>query len=291
MSIDSLPYVLIQEFAHHMDDETRCKFMTSCKKIHGILDSEMFYKRKCLSTFGQRFRLNINPIYNMAENISWKTKYRLSRHFPLDIHYSRENPENCEEEICPNEGLKVEKTIKDAFLNAKTVEPFITCNLDAVKLAHAKFLMSGLEYFEIKLFKNTIEENIPTAIGISVDLKNSRSCLGWSADSYGYHSDDGTIRHDIACVENIEDYKQWIYSTNDTVGMGLDWDRQIVFATLNGKLICKRLNLIFARFFPSISIGMFSDSVLANFGDTDFMFDISDLAKNPDKYYSRFDKF
>lgn len=271
-----LPYVLIQEIAHHLDDETLVAFERVDKKIGKIINCNMFYKKKC-SSF--RFQLNINPIYTTDETISWKNKYILSKYFPTVMHYKKEK--NIIET-----GLVVENPFFGRKFNIKSVEPFITCN---EKFKNMDFFKKGLEYFEILLLKNTLSFNTSTVIGLSSQLIKKQQYLGWAINSIGFHSDDGTIQdgdNDLVDMNIVASNDKWIYTTGDTVGVGIDWDRKLVFVTRNGILLYSTNIVKDYTLYPSVTIGHPSNSVQINFGDKPFMFNISDFALNPENYFS-----
>ena len=66
---NNLPYVIIQEFGHYLDDSSLLKFTMSCKKVSKAINSDMFYKKRCLSVFESTLLK-----YNVTEE-SWKAKY------------------------------------------------------------------------------------------------------------------------------------------------------------------------------------------------------------------------
>lgn len=80
--------------------------------------------------------------------------------------------------------------------------------------------------------------------------------------------------------------KGWEYTTNDVVGMGVDWNREIFFATLNGKfLVAEHFSQIHVLY-PTISIMEEGDIVAPNLGDSPFVFDIVKFKKFPHEFHT-----
>ncbi|KAJ2980175.1 hypothetical protein NUW58_g7020 [Xylaria curta] len=126
-----------------------------------------------------------------------------------------------------------------------------------------KPLPAGLDayYFEVSVKKLEAEnENPLMAIGFCTLDGASIQYPGWgatsapSAVSWGYHSDDGSLRHG---TENDADPKMntdWKYKSGDTVGCGVDYNKEEIWFTKNGKRIEYSFSKVQGRLFPVLGL-------------------------------------
>jgi Ran-binding protein 9/10 len=104
------------------------------------------------------------------------------------------------------------------------------------------------------------------------------SLPGWESDSWGYYGDDGTICHDY----QFERYGP-TFSTGDVIGCCIDFQKRLVFYTINGQLLDAAFrNISFDDFcksgnsdvYPTIGLSSSGEHVHVNFGKNPFVFDI-----------------
>ena len=112
--------------------------------------------------------------------------------------------------------------------------------------------------------------NVSIGFGSSVtDLKNT--ILGWSNESIGYNSFDGSI-----CCWGLKDKNYNIFGVGDTVGAGVIYEKQNTYSfffTLNGKLHSKFNNIfIINKIIPMIGLNC-NTCVSVNFNTDIFMYD------------------
>jgi hypothetical protein len=94
-------------------------------------------------------------------------------------------------------------------------------------------------YFELKILADLV-----AAIGlVSKSPSMRRYMIGWKDKSYdlysvGYHSDDGTIRQNQGYVG--QKFPQLECTINDTMGVCIDYEQNVVFFTRNGVRITER---------------------------------------------------
>lgn len=140
-----------------------------------------------------------------------------------------------------------------------------------------KKITSNVFYYELTIDKKPFrspwkDQSISIGYGkVTTQLKNNH--VGWSANTIGYHSDDGKIfcENSINCVLPV-------YSYGDTVGAGIIYISKFeykFFFTLNGKMLpFTRIAIIKERLSAMISIDH-PASVLVNFGQRNFLYDFS----------------
>lgn len=73
------------------------------------------------------------------------------------------------------------------------------------------------------------------AVGLSTnDFSLHTRMVGWDSYSYGYHGDDGGVFHDTGHM--LREYGPR-FGAGDTVGCGIDYHRNVIFFTLNGRFL------------------------------------------------------
>lgn len=135
----------------------------------------------------------------------------------------------------------------------------------------------GIYYFEILI------DNIGTSsIGIGIVSKNN-SCKdhvpGLELNSIGYHSNNGYI----FIGDSINRKYGQKYTSGDYIGCCLNFIDGVVFFTLNGKKLdellfenMKKQVNINSSFFPAIGMSGLNQEIIANFGETEFCFNINE---------------
>lgn len=78
--------------------------------------------------------------------------------------------------------------------------------------------------------------SVAFAIGLTGEYTNQVQALpGWNIWSVGYHSDNGGIyEHSSSRRATIK-----TYGTGQTVGCGIDYEREEYFFTCDGEIVCK----------------------------------------------------
>lgn len=107
---------------------------------------------------------------------------------------------------------------------------------------------------------------------------------GWRKGSWGYHGDDGKSYDGAGFVKEYGP----TFTTGDTVGCCIDFQRQIVFYTKNGeRLDVAFTNLMFDgmderekdNIYPTVGLHSIGELVHINFGKESFMFDIIEYCR------------
>ena len=100
---------------------------------------------------------------------------------------------------------------------------------------------------------------------------------GWDKNSYGYHGDDGTIRHDndgtIRAAGSIRTYGP-TFTTGDVIGCCFNLVEKQIFFTKNGKKLDIDIKEVTSTtLFPTLGMRSPGEMVEANFGQSEFIFD------------------
>ncbi|CAI2171850.1 8375_t:CDS:2 [Funneliformis geosporum] len=99
--------------------------------------------------------------------------------------------------------------------------------------------------------------------------------IGWDYNSYGYHGDDGK-----KFTSHIAGRKYGpLFTTGDTIGVGINFLNRTIFFTKNGIHLGKCLLKKCDNLYPMIGMESIRESVEINFGQKQFSFDIYEYAK------------
>ncbi|PKA65066.1 E3 ubiquitin-protein ligase RKP [Apostasia shenzhenica] len=123
-------------------------------------------------------------------------------------------------------------------------------------------------YFEMTV-KNAGQKG-QVAIGFTTKEFNLRRQPGWEANSCGYHGDDGYLYHGQGKGEPFGP----TYTSDDTVGAGINYASQEFFFTKNGELVGTVCKDIKGDLYPTIAVHGPNEEVTVNFGKQPFRFDI-----------------
>ncbi|KZT58536.1 SPRY-domain-containing protein [Calocera cornea HHB12733] len=146
---------------------------------------------------------------------------------------------------------------------------------------------TGVYYYEVEVLDKGLNGYI--SIGVcKADMPLGR-LPGWEDGSWGYHGDDG---HAFTGTQTDTDYGPK-FTSGDVVGCGVDYTTGTAFYTKNGLLIGNPLDTpkprhrahalpgpvfshlpAFGPLYPCVGLRSPNESVRANFGQTDFRFDI-----------------
>eukprot|EP01091_Cochliopodium_minus_P009608 TRINITY_DN2398_c0_g1_i1.p1 TRINITY_DN2398_c0_g1~~TRINITY_DN2398_c0_g1_i1.p1 ORF type:complete len:324 (-),score=83.47 TRINITY_DN2398_c0_g1_i1:7-978(-) len=279
--IEDLPSFIVMEICRDLSDRDLTSFTLSSKRNYKIIHHNAFLKTRIITRYDVVKRNNKGNFLNIKEDeMDWKRKYALIKMTPSYMIYK-----DCFHKI--KLGLEFSNQFEEKYLDAKSDKPFLSTNPMIKKLfgreIHDKIYFKGVDYFEVKV-KSVIN---CIAVGIGDDFFDGNNRLvGWNVNTLGYHSDDGTLR-------NYEDgYCNTLktYESGDVVGFGVDWDRDIFFATKNGEMVGIRK---FAMrkdiaYYPTISSSAHNEQLSVNLGREPFLFDLENYTCDPynkDYYY------
>ncbi|CAN0383653.1 unnamed protein product, partial [Discosporangium mesarthrocarpum] len=95
---------------------------------------------------------------------------------------------------------------------------------------------------------------------------------GTDACSYGFRGDDGKVYRDSPCGRDFAPN----FSTDDTVGLGVNFATREIFLTLNGCLLGVAFRSVSnsGLLYPCVSLHSPGESVRLNFGRDPFTFDL-----------------
>ncbi|QYT02972.1 Protein SSH4 [Trichoderma simmonsii] len=132
-------------------------------------------------------------------------------------------------------------------------------------------LDESYSYFELTILESVQSENagrVIFAIGLTGEFTNQVQALpGWNIWSIGYHSDDGGIFEN----ESSRRATTKTYGTGQTVGCGIDYERNEYFFTCDGEIVFRKSStLIFRKLYPCIGHKAEAGRVRVNFGKENF---------------------
>lgn len=158
-------------------------------------------------------------------------------------------------------------------------------------------ITSNVYYYEVTILnKQNMTPWIGECVSIGFGHKNTSfySHVGWSSESVGFHSDDGTIRYNE--TGQVSKVHSGVWQPNDVAGAGIIYVGKNAikpFFTINGKLIYMMGKTIEMKFpyFPMIGYDH-SHSIEINFSTKPFVYDIKKLIlKNSDNVISTDNSF
>ncbi|KAI0554741.1 ankyrin repeat-containing domain protein [Xylaria curta] len=126
-----------------------------------------------------------------------------------------------------------------------------------------KPLPAGLDvyYFEVTIKKlGGSVESPRMAIGFCTLDGAELKYPGWyvrnapSAVSWGYHSDNGSLRHSANFDADAERNDIWRYGRGDTIGCGVDYNKEEIWFTRNGKKLEYVFSNVKGRLFPVLGL-------------------------------------
>jgi len=139
----------------------------------------------------------------------------------------------------------------------------------------SRLIQSNIFYYEITLNNEYIRDswdNECMSIGFGTKNINYKSQVGWSQNSWGFHSDDGKY---VNKNNQINFGPPW--KTGDIVGTGLIYESPNVyklFLTINGIFINEEIDISSVDYiYPIIGFDL-SKPIKVNWGTEEFMFDL-----------------
>ncbi|KAI0195215.1 hypothetical protein EV127DRAFT_404755 [Xylaria flabelliformis] len=161
-----------------------------------------------------------------------------------------------------SQDAKVSVSENGLYINYK-VDTKTSMQNGAFSISTEKPLPAGLDvyYFEVIIKKLEVSRESPCmAIGFCTLDGAEITYPGWyvtnapSAVSWGYHSDDGGLRHSASTNVNGEMNVAWRYGPGDTVGCGVDYNKEEIWFTRNGKKIEYVFSNVKGRLFPVLGL-------------------------------------
>lgn len=128
-------------------------------------------------------------------------------------------------------------------------------------------------YFEIHVKNAGARGQI--AIGFTNHTFKMRRQPGWEANSYGYHGDDGNLYRGPGTGEAFGP----TFTTNDTVGAGINYASQEFFFTKNGAVVGGVYKEIKGPLFPTVAVHSQNEEIEVNFGQREFAFDLKEYER------------
>ncbi|KAI7879068.1 SPla/RYanodine receptor [Lichtheimia hyalospora FSU 10163] len=117
-------------------------------------------------------------------------------------------------------------------------------------------------------------------VGVCSDQADLEQLPGWGTDTWGYHGDDGRA-FDGNSGNGLGLPFASTYTAMDVIGCGIDMQHRDIFYTKNGHFIGKAFQGIRSGIdlHPCIGLNSPGESVIVNFGNQPFLFDIEKYIK------------
>uniref|UniRef100_A0A6M2FCP4 B30.2/SPRY domain-containing protein n=1 Tax=Populus davidiana TaxID=266767 RepID=A0A6M2FCP4_9ROSI len=128
-------------------------------------------------------------------------------------------------------------------------------------------------YFEI--FVKNAGAKGQIAIGFTNQGFKMRRQPGWETNSCGYHGDDGNLYSGHGKGETFGP----TFTTNDTVGAGINYAAQEFFFTKNGAVVGGVYKEIKGPLFPTVAVHSQNEEIEVNFGQREFAFDLKEYER------------
>ncbi|KAJ6952475.1 ran-binding protein M [Populus alba x Populus x berolinensis] len=128
-------------------------------------------------------------------------------------------------------------------------------------------------YFEI--FVKNAGAKGQIAIGFTNQGFKMRRQPGWETNSCGYHGDDGNLYNGLGKGETFGP----TFTTNDTVGAGINYASQEFFFTKNGAVVGGVYKDIKGPLFPTVAVHSQNEEIEVNFGQREFAFDLKEYER------------
>ncbi|XP_002739300.1 ran-binding protein 9 [Saccoglossus kowalevskii] len=143
----------------------------------------------------------------------------------------------------------------------------------SVRATHPIPAACGLYYFEVKIVSKGRDGYM--GIGLSAQGVNNNRLPGWDKHSYGYHGDDG---HSFCSSGTGQPYGP-TFTTGDVIGCGVNLIDNTCFYTKNGHNLGIAFTDLPPNLYPTVGLQTPGEVVDANFGQSPFVFDITDMMK------------
>nr|POE59283.1 ran-binding protein 9 [Quercus suber] len=133
----------------------------------------------------------------------------------------------------------------------------------------------GLYYYEVTVLTRGKEGGL--AVGFSTRSAQLNRLPGWEAESWAYHSDDGSSFTGASTGKTYGPE----YGSQDVIGCGVNFKTGNAFFTKNGVFLGNAFTGIKSdHIYPSVGIKKAGEQLRVNFGRTPFVFDIDQHMEN-----------
>jgi len=127
-------------------------------------------------------------------------------------------------------------------------------------------------YFEISITQLHTKGVI--SIGFAKeDFPKSTALVGWNPNSFGIHSDDGSLFSESGSQAKVKDYSP-LFGAGDTIGCGITKSGEVYF-TINGQKLPKAVPVKIqdGEYYPTVAVDYPNTSFEANFGSSPFLYE------------------
>lgn len=131
----------------------------------------------------------------------------------------------------------------------------------------------AIYYFEVKVISKGRDGYM--GIGLSTFSVNLNRLPGWDKNSYGYHGDDG---NSFCCSGTGQPYGP-TFTTGDIIGCCVNLIDGSCFYTKNGVNLGIAFRDLPPNLYPTVGLQTPGEIIEANFGQSPFVFNISDYVK------------
>jgi hypothetical protein len=132
---------------------------------------------------------------------------------------------------------------------------------------------AGVGYFEVKIINPGSGGSV--SVGLTSRNWTSNRHPGSDSNSYGYLGNEGRKSHNTRC----EPYGSK-FCKEDIVGCGYNFDRRVIFWTLNGKYLGDAYSKVtHGTFYPTVGLHSPGAAVQFNFGEKPFYYNLKAYEK------------
>lgn len=136
-------------------------------------------------------------------------------------------------------------------------------------------------YFEVFVKNAGSKETI--TLGFTSKITRLDKTMNWYSGLFGYRAKDGFRLRDGPKGESYAPS----YTTTDTIGAGVDFQRMEIFFTKNGEYLDVAFKDVPGFLYPTIGLHSPGEHVLVNFGSKPFMFDIEKYVSKREREMTR----
>ncbi|CAO3638188.1 unnamed protein product [Cunninghamella blakesleeana] len=297
----SCPYYLLNTTYHALIDE---QYDLYCRKTLNKLSANSITTTNTTNN-NKNNNTNNNDIYTPSTSTpSIHTRLLDNNNNNLD-NYNNNNNINNNDKIKTNKRIKLSLDPHDSF-SAKliTVDLRLPTTWNLLKDKHEYFELGfdglelsynesdkddnefearsiradqyiksqcGIYYFEVKILANQSSDG-DIGIGLCTILSRLEKLPGEEGSSWGYHGESGYIRSSSST--GYKDYGP-TYGAGDTIGCGINFNDNSAFFTKNGVHLGTAFkDLGWKKLYPVIGFRTAGNTIQANFGQKEFMFDL-----------------
>ena len=139
---------------------------------------------------------------------------------------------------------------------------------------------AGIFYYEVTILSRGKDGYI--GIGFCSAAAILSALPGWHGGSFGYHGDDGCIFRQAAIGTSYG--PKFTSVDGDVVGCGINFYSNTIFYTYNGAFVGVAVSdLAVKELYPVVGLRSKGESIQANFGQAEFVFDFRGFVKEEKK--------